>query len=202
MGSNMQKIILAAAAFLVVFGGLCAATYSQYNEKEKTLATVNQLQDEIGVYEAKIATRDEKRRHKEAIEDNFGELVEILPQANPRQRDRILDALTSYGSQARVKFVRVIVTEDLKSAPGAPQPPPAPGAKPFGDAFEQTQLAVQYEGTFQNFMKFLNLIEVNSLTGNFLRVDEVNLDPGRGEDVEPKVLNITIKLSTFSYVVR
>src|SRR5205823_5638978 len=150
MGSNMQKIILAAAAFLVVFGGLCAATYSQYNEKEKTLALVQQLRDEIGIYDAKIAQRDEKRKHKEAIEDNFNELVEILPQASPRQQDKIFDALTTYAAQARVKFEKLITETKATAAPGQPQPQPQPAgaAKPFGDAFEQTQLAVNYTGTF------------------------------------------------------
>jgi hypothetical protein len=209
MSSNMQKLILAAAAFLVVFGGLCVAAYSQYNEKEKTLAVVQQLHDEIAIYDAKIATREEKRKHKEAIEDNFNELVEILPQATPRQKDKILEALTAYAAQAKMKFIRLVQDPTMLGstapAPGQPQPPqPPPGAqaKPFGDAFEQTVLTVQYSGTFQNFMKFLNLIEVNPLTGNFLRVDEVGLEPDKSDAVEPRNANITIKVSTFHYVVR
>jgi Tfp pilus assembly protein PilO len=200
MNTGMQKLVLAAAAFLVVFGGLCAAIYSKYNEREKTLAVTAQLRQEIAGYDATIAKRDERRKHKEEIEDVFNELVEILPQASPRQEDKILEDLTSFAAQARLTFKGVVLS---KAQPGQQQQPagaPAGQQKAMNSAFQQTELTVRYEGTFANFMRFLNAVENRP---SFLRVDDVSLDPIKTADAaEPRPLGIQVKLSTFHYVVR
>lgn len=197
MGSLTQKIVLAAACFVVIFGSLVAAIYSKYNEKEATLGQVEQLKQEIRGYQAKIDQKPAKQKLKEDIEDVFTELVDILPQASPRQRDNIFDAVTQYAAIAKIRFKQLI--QDTPVTMGGQQPPQPQGpAKPFGDAFEQTNLSLRFEGTFTNFMKFLNMVENHR---NFLRVDEIALSPIRS-DVEPRILDITVKFSTFHYVVR
>ncbi len=201
MGNVAQKVILIAAAFLIVLGGVGAAIYTTYQEKEQVLAECQLLKDEIAGYDKRIALREGRRKQKENIEDNFAALVEILPQASPQQQDKILGILTQIAAATKVKPRGLVqetrVAGGTAAAPAAPQPPGRPQSQ-YGDAFQQTTVRVQFEGTFANFMRFLNQVENYP---NFLRIDEIDLRPARTE-TEHLVLDIKLALSTFSYVVR
>jgi len=203
MSSLTQKVVLIAGAFLIVLGGIGAAIYGKHNERQQTLAEVEKLRQEIAGYDKRIALREMKRKQKEDIEDNFAELVEILPQASPQQQDRIYQLLTQIGANTKVKAKGI--TEKATTTGGAAPPaggkqqPQAPQAPQFGDAFQQTQLSASFEGTFSNFMRFLNMVENYP---NFLRVDEIDIRPSRTVVTDPQTLDIKLTLSTFSYVVR
>jgi Tfp pilus assembly protein PilO len=199
MSNVAQRVALIAAAFLIVLGGVAAAIYSRYNEKQATMGEIQKLREEIAGYEKRIAMKEAKQKQKDDIEDNFAELVEILPQASAQQQDRIYQILTQIAANTRVKPKGLV--QKPPQGPGAAPPPTQPQGKPqpqFGDAFQRTELAVQFEGTFANFMKFLNMVEAYP---QFLKIDEIEMKPVKKEQVPP-VLDIKLTLSTFSYVVR
>ena len=114
----------------------------------------------------------------------------------------MLEALTAYAGESRIIFKGLVTTQEA-AKPGTPAPPaagPQPQAAPqrIGD-FQRTEIAAKFEGTFQNFLRFLNKVEDNP---SFLKVDEINLEPLPGVLTDPRPLSIFVRISTFHYVVR
>jgi hypothetical protein len=198
-----QKLIAGVAIFLVILGGLGAGIYAKTNENAEIAAEIEKIQAEIQGFDAIIATREEKRKQREAQDDNFKELVAILPQYSERQEERVLESITSYASVAKLKYkglVPVTVVAPTKGA-AAPQGPPRPGQPKSAD-FSQTQLTVRFEGTFFNLLKFLDMIEKHD---SFLAVESIQLSPmgaKEGPQPEHKELSITVKISTYHYVAK
>lgn len=210
MGKASQLIVLFAAGFVIIFGGLAYGVYTRRQQNEKLREEVAGMEAQIAAFTAKTARRKELEDQYDAIERRFADVVDILPFYSPEQRDSVLDHLTSYASLSNLKFRRIVVPEEEAESvrpemgmpgPGAPAlPVPPPQAPEFGQQFEPTELSVVYQGTFFNFLKFLSLIEQRK---EFLRVDSVVLRPaGRGaggaED-QSRMLDIEIKLSTFHF---
>ncbi len=207
MSSLTQKVAILAVVFVVAFGLLVYAIYDKYEAFAETEKEIEQLDDKIVIYNKQIATLQDKTTHKDNIEKVFKDLVEILPQESPRQKDKILDWVNAYCVDSKVIFDGIYVpqvgkVEDTGRGGGVPAAAAAAAAKKekqFGEAFEQTEITVKLKGTFVNFLKFLNRLETNS---SFVRVDEMKLDPLPPDDKEPRMLAIVVKLSTFHYVIR
>jgi len=181
MNSTLQKIVVAALAFLIVFGSLCYEIYDKYDERDRLDQDIKGLDDQISAYDLKIAQKPKLTKIKDDIEDNFTNLVEILPQQNEKQGDRVLDDLTSYAAQAHMDPKGVNITY-----------------KPAGQ-FNQTMLNTRWQGTYANTLRFINAMESR---GAFLRIDELTLDPVKSTDSDVKLMSVGLKVSTFHYVVK
>jgi len=182
MNSTVQKIVVAALAFLIVFGSLCYEIYANYDERDRLDTEIKGLDDQIQAYDLKIAQKPKLQKIKDDIEDNFTNLVEVLPQYSAKQGDRVLDDLTSYAAQARMDTKGVNITHKLN-----------------GD-FEQTLLNTRWQGTYANTLRFINAMESR---GQFLRIDELTIDPVKSADADAqKLMSVGIKVSTFHYVVK
>ena len=195
---QLQKIVLVVVAFVVVLCVLWAAIFSKWQEREAIAAEVTRLEQEIQRFDAKIATRAERRQHRDAIDDVFNELIEILPRASARQQERVLEALTAYAGESRIVFKGLAQRVEEGAKPGVPPSGPQPQAAPqrIGD-FERTEIAARFEGTFENFVRFLSKVENNP---SFLKVDEIKLEPIPGVTTDPRPLAIFVRISTFQYL--
>ncbi len=203
-----QKLIAAVAIFVVVIGSLGFAIYKQTGDNADLQQSVDGLRNEIAGLDAIIATREQKKKNRDAQEDVLKSLVSILPPYSERQEERVYEAVTQYASLAKLKFggiiPRAVVSAPVRPTgggpPGAPAPPAPP--KPPGAAasdFAQTELALKFDGTFFNFLKFVNMVENHE---SFLRVDQLSLVPARptaGPQPENLDVTVTVKISTFQY---
>jgi len=195
-----QKLLAAIAGALLLLGGLGYLIYDQMDQNAMIQTEIDGIDAEIQGLDAIIATRDSKKALRDAQDQVFRQLVEILPQYSERQEERIYEAVTQYGSVAKLQFRGVVV--GLRPPSG---PAPAGGPQPAGQAapkdFAQTELTCRFEGTYYNFLKFLNLVENHE---SFLRIDEVLLSPTGAQPVDAnpdqKELQIRVKISTFAYV--
>lgn len=196
-----QKLIAGIAVFVVLLGGIGAGIYAKTNENAEIQVKIDALNEEIGKLDARIAQREALKKLRAAQDDIFKELVAILPQENERQQERVWETLTAYASVAKLTPIGLvpIVKPVNTGAPAGAPPPPSGQAAPKD--FAQTELRIQYSGTFFNFLKFLNLVENNE---SFLRVDEIQLSPAPTADTGPqpehRLLSIIVKISTFHYV--
>jgi hypothetical protein len=206
-----QKLIAAVAVFVVVIGGLGAGIYAKSGENGEISEDVERLRGEIAGLDAIIATREQKKKHRDAQDEVFKELISVLPQYSERQEERVYEAVTSYGSLAKIRFGGLVPKPvQVMPPPGAAPPPTAPGAPPkppgAGGApptdFTQTELTLRFEGTFHNFLRFINMVENHE---SFLRVDTIQLTPLRpadGPQPEQLEVSIVVRISTFHYVAK
>jgi Tfp pilus assembly protein PilO len=196
-----QKLIAAIVGVLLLVGGTGFMIYSQMEENAGIVAEIDGINNEIQGHDAVIATRESKKQLRDAQDQVFKQLVEILPQYSERQEEKIFEAVTQYSSIARLQF-KGIIADPGKGGTTQPSGGPKPGAATPAD-FTRTQLTVRLQGTYFNFLKFLNRVENHE---SFLRVDEVSLSPlaQQSADASPdqKELAITVRISTFAYVTK
>lgn len=206
MPRSMQFVLLAGVAFVLVFGGLSLQIYNRYDANKKLEKELGGKRAQIDALKSKVRTRDDKEQLLDDIEKVFNEVVEILPLYSPQQDDNIYNALEAYRALHELEFVEIVpIGEKIEGAGAAPPAPggrnqprrPAPAKKSeFGTQFQRVELAIRYKGTFLNFLRFLSEVERHP---SFLRVDEIVLNPS--DSGENPALNITLKVSTFHYVV-
>jgi Tfp pilus assembly protein PilO len=200
MGRSTQFVVLLAAGFLLIFGSLAFAIFRQRSQNNEIEQEIKDLKAQIQIKQAKTSKHVAKEAEKAEINSIFGQIVGFLPIESPRQQDIIVEQLNGYASYHDLKFQQIVVDPEEKGKKAAPKKAKgkAAGKSDFGDSFQRVGVAIQYRGTFANFLKFLNDVERNP---SFLRVDQISLKPIRGEQ-DPILLDITIRLSTFQYVVK
>ena len=197
-----QRLAVLIAVVVVALAGLGYGIYAKASENSALHADIKQLNDDIAGLDAIIATKAAKEKSRDAQIEVFKELVAILPQYSEKQEDAILNALTTYGAYARMRFGGIVPrsTAPAAAAPGGPPRPPGPGQA--STDFQQTELTLRFEGTFAAFVKFLSLVENHE---SFLRVDSFQLTPkplSDGPQPEQRDLNLTVRISTFHYVTK
>jgi hypothetical protein len=199
-----QKLIAGIAVFVVILGGIGYGIYAKSDENSAVEGQIQKLNDEIAELQKTIDKKEEMKKHRAAQDEIFKELVTVLPAYSERQDERVMETLTAYASVCKLTPKGLVpkVNAPVAAAPGAPPGPGGPQAQ-GGKDFAQTELRINYEGTFFNFLKFLNMVENND---SFLRVDEILLSPTvlGATEVQPehRLLQITVKISTFHYVAK
>ena len=191
-----QKIIVAAAVFLLALGCLGAAIYAKTGENAELETQIEAIKGEVTTMNGIIDTKKVKLDLRKQQEESFADLVKILPLQSEINDEAILNSITAYASVAKLHFK-------------GETPLLQKGAKAAGD-FQQTELQLEFEGPFFNFLRFLNSVESNE---SFLRVDAFSLVPApesaaakkereKESAGEPKDrdLKISVRISTFSYL--
>jgi hypothetical protein len=197
-----QRLAVLIAVVVVALAGLGYGIYAKASENSALQGDINQLNQDISGLEAIIATKAQKEKSRDAQIEVFKELVAILPQYSEKQEDAILNAITTYGAYARMRFGGIVPKSTAPAGAPAGGPPRPPGPGGGSQDFQQTELTLRFDGTFANFVKFLSLVENHE---SFLRVDSFALTPKQvsdGPQPEQRDLSIVVRISTFHYVTK
>lgn len=177
-----QKLILSVAVVLVVLAAIAAGLYWQWNKLSTAQADLAAKEQEAAQLRQRIDV-DVPRLKKELVEKQarVADYEKTLPSA--KEIEAMDETLNAYKLRAGVKLLeRRPVRETVR-----PRPP------------GQVQLYYKYSyrlsmlADFFAWGKFVNLLENHE---RFIRVDEFDV---KVEDEATGLLNITMKVSTFSY---
>jgi len=76
---------IAILAFLVVFASLCHANFDQYQERNRLVREIEELDARIASYEPTLAQKAALQQRKDEIEDAFADLVDVSPHYGPKR---------------------------------------------------------------------------------------------------------------------
>ena len=179
---EQQKLILSIAVVLVVLAALAGALYWEWKKLSAAQADLAAKEQEAQQLHQRIQN-DIPRLKKELAEKQarVAEYEKTLPSA--KEVESMDETLNAYKLQAGVQLLerRPVRETGRRQVPG------------------QVQLYYKYSyrltmtADFFAWVKFVNLLENHE---RFIRVDEFDV---KVEDEESGLLNITMKISTFSY---
>ena len=197
MTKEVQMIVVAAVIFVLITGGLAwwgMGLSDEVTAKEVAIAALDQS---IKKAEDEIAKKPKLELEKEKLDKHIARYVTILPPPEVASKQSFLRMV-----QEKCELSQLTATSIVFVAPKA-LPKAAVGKG--GPAFEEVKVNLEAEGTYQEFLRFLNSVERHE---TFLRVNTFNcrvipFDAEKGPTVEQEEivwkLNIRLQVSTFTY---
>jgi hypothetical protein len=197
---NMTTLIGAGAGALIILLVAGLMISRQYSKARELQGKIDELQAQIDMHRAVAERGPDLERKKDQIARTFDKFVTIFPKKE--NADRVFDTLQLYGAQTKIDIKRVGIVEEAPTEPGRPGAARPAGPKgPQYKNFGTRENTIEVEGTFFDFVEFLNKLESHR---EFLQVDSFTMAPkrdaGRGGDAGAEIkLTITMKLRTFFY---
>ncbi len=180
---DKKLMVVLIILFVVAFGVIVALCYYRWNDNKKLEQEVDSIQARIGKMElikAEISDlRQERRRSIEAIND----LTKILPTEAETSHSDLLELLRQFATASGVSVTSLLRPTEV----------PEPGMPIMRYKYE-----IMVEGTFPQFVRFLNHIERHE---RFLKVDSfevANLGTGPIWPETPEK-KMRLRLTTYTY---
>jgi len=194
MSKDLRNTLLAAVFFVLVCSGIGYWAYDVNTELEQVTQENAGLQAAIDELQKAASPKVIELLQKELddIEKNFKEYVKILPSEDVATEENLLRAVQKYVTESNVTY------SDYTSR------------RAGGKAeFEELAVSLRCEGTFDQFVSFLNLLERHE---SFLRVNSFSASVsktvlaasgaggnfGGGRDI--LTLGLNIEISTYRYI--
>ena len=180
---DKKLMIVLIILFIIAFGVIAALCYYRWNDNKKLDEEIGSVQQEIKLMEIKKETITELRRKRRQRVEAINELTKILPTEDEAEYSVFLRLLREFAKASGVS-----VTDLLR-----PTEVPEPGMPIIRYKF---QLVV--EGTFPQFVSFLNQIERHT---RFLRVDSFEVANMSAGPIWPETpeKKIRLQITTYTY---
>jgi Tfp pilus assembly protein PilO len=192
MTKDTKTTAIAAALVGVISLGFVVLVKNEYDKKGEQETKAAGFEAEIKKLETKVATKDTLEQELENLKTNFGQYVKILPSPEIATQERLMELVQDKSERADFD-VKSFIQKDPKGVGGKK------GAAK--SAFREIEITLTAEGTFEQFLRFLNSLErhesfirVNSFTCNALTTSTVDEE---GKVVWP--LNVQLNISTFRF---
>jgi hypothetical protein len=206
MTKEVQMIVVAAVIFVLITGGLAWWGMGLADEVSVRQSKIAGIEGEIKKADTEIAKKPKLEIEKEALDKHIARYVTILPPPEVASKQSFLRMVQEKCERSQLN-ARSIVFVKPKAARKARPKPGAPAAKKKGGpTFEEVKVNLEAEGTYDEFLRFLNSVErhetflrVNTFSCRVIPFDE---ETGPIEDAEGNVvwkLEIRLQVSTFTY---
>lgn len=195
MGKETKGVVLIALVFFLVAAFTGYLVYEKRNELEETSLNNNRLRQDITKLKERAEQRDKLVRKLEELQKAVKEYVKILPSAEIATPEKLQKVFYDYAQRTGVDINELEVGQQkTRAAPRRGRN--AKRKKP--DPFDKIEVRFQIQAEFEQFVKFLNLIEKHE---NFLQVTFFNLQELKAEE-GPARLQVNLTVSTFRYNVQ
>jgi len=199
--TDKQKVILTAAVFAIVVGGLGALNYLKFKERSDLLAQIDRYLEEEQAATAKIKQIPELQEKRRKLIKIIDQYAEILPKEEHVQQDNFVNIIDGYRKDTKIIIQKAeyVANKDRK--------------EPKQQSFLRHRYRFKLLGTMPDFIEFVNKIENHT---RFLKVDAIKVKPlGTSEQmgdelgdqaddaelaaaIEP-VKEIELTISTYTY---
>jgi Tfp pilus assembly protein PilO len=192
MTKETKTTAIAAGLVGIISLGFVVMVKGELDKKDQQEKTAAGLEADIKKLEAKVATKETLDQELENLKTNFGQYVKILPSPEIATQERLMELVQDKSERADFD-VKSFAEKQTRAATGKK------GAA--RSAFREIEITLNAEGTFEQFLRFLNSLErhesfirINSFTCNALTQSTVDAN---GKIVWP--LNVQLNISTFRF---
>lgn len=190
MSRDLRPTVAAVLAFAVLAAGAGCFASDTKSDLDRLVADDVARQDEADGYKARIAEGPELKRQLGDLSLNFKDYVQFLPPAALATETTLLKVIQGYCDVSQVQFQESVM-----------RPGKVDGAS--GAEFEEVSVAFRIRSSFDEVVKFMNLLEQRE---PFLRINTFQLTPLEmpkvGQDEDKRDLGISIEVSTYKYIPR
>lgn len=177
-----QKFLLTVVVVLVILGVIGGALYWERNRlSAATTELASKTQEEANLHQRIDKEIPRLREELAKKSDKLTEDEKALPSA--KEIEGMDETLNNYKVQAGVRLIERRPIQETTSAPAKAQPP----------LYYKYSYQLTLAADFFSWGVFTNLLENHE---RFIRVDQFGAKPSTRE---PGILDITMKVSTFSY---
>lgn len=199
MNKETQVVLITGLVFVVMTG--IALYYvngriEARKAREQDIATIKQ---DIAKAESIIAKKEELEKELDSLERNLSHYITILPSPEVATKESLMRLVQEKCERSQFVLERFVLGGGSSAVRGRGG---AGAAKKGGGGFQEIGLTLDANGTYEQFLRFLNSLERHE---SFLRVNTFRCEA----DPKPKVneedgtvsrpLTISLNLSTFRY---
>ncbi len=204
MGKETKSVVIAGVFSLLAVLGTLWYVNEQSKKVDERTAAIAELQTQIDALQKEASERDALQEELANLRANLSQYVKILPSPEVATEERLLELVHEKCERSQFELKRY--TQKAEPKRKAP-PKKGRGKKSAKDSspggFKEIGLVLQAEGTYEQFLRFLNSLERHE---SFLRVNSFTCQAaaptGRadGPPTEQALqLAITLDVSTFRY---
>jgi len=196
MSREIKSAAIVGACFLVLALVALYFVNQTKTKKEKVEDDNKALESQIATLEKKADKLDELNTELELINTNLAEYIQILPSPEVATVERLMELVQEKATRSQFDATQFVLKD---SDPRRKKRRRGRRGGGSASAFQEIDITMQAEATFDEFLKFLNSLERHE---TFLRLNSFSCRAGQarteGEEVELP-LRITLNLSTFRY---
>ncbi|MCO5170756.1 MAG: type 4a pilus biogenesis protein PilO [Planctomycetes bacterium] len=192
MTKETKATAIAAGIVALISAGFVYVISNELDAKAAKEAEKAQLEGEIDGLERKVATIDALTQELDNLKANFSQYIKILPSPEIATHERLMDLVQEKSSRTGFQIKKF----DFRQQPGV-----GAAARRAKTAFQEVEISMNAEGTFEQFLRFLNSLERHE---SFVRVNSFTCTAPSTPvtDDQGKVsypLTIALNISTFRY---
>jgi len=194
MNKELKAVVGAGVFFLLLIAGAVYVVMDLGDQLELVQGENAQLVAKIDGLKKEVAQRESLQLQLDKLEAGLAQYVRILPLPEVANEEWLMNLVQDKLEQAQFRLMRIEVT-DPKGQAGPP-----PRGKGAGPAFREVVVRMTAQGTYDQFLRFLNLLEKHE---TFVRINKFACDAGQqildddGKVIVP--LSITMDVSTYRY---
>lgn len=192
MTKEAKTTAIAASLVGIISLGFVVMVKGELDKKDEQEKAAAALDADIKKLEAKVATKESLDQELENLKTNFGQYVKILPSPEIATQERMMELVQDKSERANFP-VKSFVEKQQKAAIGKK------GA--VKSAFREIEITLNAEGTFEQFLRFLNSLERHE---SFIRINSFNCTAATQSKVDEEgktvwPLNVQLNISTFRF---
>lgn len=192
MNKDTKTLAITIAVFLA--GALAEGYYINevMGEIEVKQAEIATLQGEITTLQEKVKKIEPLTRELASLKANFAQYVRILPSPDVASQERLMELIQEKSDRTGFKVTQFVIKRESTTAAAA--------SRKKKGGFQEIDLTLTSEGTFDQFLRFLNSLERHE---SFVRVNSFACSasdkPKIGPDGPTWPLTVALNVSTFRY---
>ena len=201
MNKETQVVLITGLVFVVMTGIALYYVNGRIEMRKAREGEIAQIKQEIAKAEAVIAKKEELEKELESLERNLSHYITILPSPEVATKESLMRLVQEKCERSQFVLERFVL-DKAAGAPARGRGRAAPKKKGGGGGFQEIALTLDANGTYEQFLRFLNSLERHE---SFLRVNTFRCQA----DPKPKIneedgtvswpLTISLNLSTFRY---
>jgi len=186
MSKELRNIIIAAGLSLIFALITGYFVYDTGNSLAQQNTDNAALEEDIKTLQTKAADLKGLNDQLAKLTENFNQYIKILPTAEVATDERLRTTVQGWCNQAQIEWDDLTVEKP----------------RPAGNGFVEVAVSIHSNGSFDQFLKFLNLLERHE---QFFKVNSFSLSPTGspkfGADGKQVIdMGLSMSISTFTYV--
>jgi type IV pilus assembly protein PilO len=176
--TQVQRIIICVAVFVLVVGGFVFLFYKPtLEEKSELSGQVEELQRSVANYKREAAKLDTFKARKEEVELQYQQGLRLLP--NQREVPALLAGISKSGQDSNLEFLRF-----------------APHGEVVKDVFSEMPVSIEVVGSYHNIAMFFDRV---SKLFRIVNIRDVRIMPERGGPQGQFSGNLVASLQAVTY---
>ncbi|MDI6795567.1 MAG: type 4a pilus biogenesis protein PilO [Desulfatibacillaceae bacterium] len=176
--TQVQRIIICAAVFVLVVGGFVFLFYKPALEEKSELSTqVDDLKRSVANYKREAAKLDTFKARKEEVELQYQQGLRLLP--NQREVPALLAGISKSGQDSNLEFLRF-----------------QPHGEVVKDVFSEMPVSIEVVGSYHNIAMFFDRV---SKLFRIVNIRDVRIAPERGGPPGQFSGNLVASLQAVTY---